>query len=169
MDKYSETLWAGDPVYAGCPTCEAAGGPDHGRLILAEGADLSDPIQIAYSFACNHGHYWTEARTLPRSRQPRAPRPARRCALYWHFDGGGTLLYIGISEALVARGEAHADRSDWVKYAVSAKAQWFPSRDEAEQEERQAIAQDVPIFNIAHAIGDPHQRIADYLDAHPTP
>lgn len=71
----------------------------------------------------------------------------KRCALYWHYDHLGVLLYIGISERLVTRGKQHAADSDWVKYAETVKAKWFDDRLTAARCEELAVRQHRPIFN----------------------
>jgi hypothetical protein len=87
----------------------------------------------------------------------------RRCALYRHYDVYDTLLYIGISETPVDRTYNHARSSQWVHYADRAEAQWFGTRALAEDAERYAIQDELPVFNRQHAVGDVDQRIADYL------
>ncbi len=110
--------------------------------------------------------------------QPRrvATKPARaqlppaalvRTALYWHFDADGVLLYIGVTEALVGRGKSHARSSSWAEFAVRAEVRWFPSRQEAERAEREAIEAERPLFNHVHNdTPEARARLVAYLVAH---
>jgi hypothetical protein len=71
----------------------------------------------------------------------------KRCALYRHYDKHGILLYVGISETLVARGKQHSKNSDWSQYAHRVIAAWYDTRSQAELAEREAIEVERPIFN----------------------
>ena len=70
-----------------------------------------------------------------------------RTALYRHFDLGGRLLYVGISDQLAKRGAAHAAQSDWHIHVASTAAEWFDSRDEALVAEARAIVTERPLHN----------------------
>lgn len=94
-----------------------------------------------------------------------AVEQARRCALYRHYDAGGVLLYVGISEGLMDRTIRHARTSDWARFAERAEADWHGSRELAAAAERRAIRDEVPVFNRQHAVGDVDRRIADYIEA----
>lgn len=89
---------------------------------------------------------------------------SRRCALYRHFDEDKTLLYVGISETPMDRTLGHARSSEWVRYAFSATAEWFDSREEASAEEKRAVETEVPIFNRQYALDDVDARIQEYVD-----
>jgi hypothetical protein len=93
----------------------------------------------------------------------RATPDQRRCALYHHYDAYGVLLYVGISDTPVDRTNSHARSSEWVQFADRAEIQWHDSRALAEKAEREAIADEAPVFNRQHAVGDVDRRIADYL------
>lgn len=92
-------------------------------------------------------------------------RDERRCALYRHFDDQDVLLYVGISATPVDRTNAHAQNSEWAAYADRAEAQWFSDRRAASKAEREAIRNEVPIFNRSGAVGNVDQRIEMYIDA----
>jgi hypothetical protein len=88
----------------------------------------------------------------------------RRCALYRHYDEDKVLLYVGISENPMDRTLGHARSSEWVRYAFSATAEWFDSREEASAEEKRAVETETPIFNRQYALGDVDARIQEYTD-----
>jgi hypothetical protein len=89
--------------------------------------------------------------------------PPRRTALYFHFDADDVLLYIGITEVLVARGDAHAARSSWVEFAVRAEVRWYGSRRAAEQAEIDAIRERGPLFNDRSNRPEVKQQLVNYL------
>jgi hypothetical protein len=107
---------------------------------------------LTAAYACNMGHAW-EARwaDLAEPFRPTFP-PGERTALYRHYDHAGVLLYVGISNDLVARGKNHVRRSEWAGLVARTEAVWYLSRAEAEYEERRAIQIEVPTFNVAHAL-----------------
>jgi hypothetical protein len=87
----------------------------------------------------------------------------RRCVLYRHYDDQDVLLYVGISESPIDRTNGHARSSEWVQYAARAEMEWMGSRGAAEAAEREAIRDEVPVFNRQHARGDVERRISDYI------
>lgn len=90
-------------------------------------------------------------------------RPVRT-ALYRHFDADNALLYVGITEVLVARGKSHSAKSSWSNLAVRAEVEWFPSRSEAEAAEVAAIKTEHPLFNHVHNdTPEARQRLVAYL------
>lgn len=70
-----------------------------------------------------------------------------RTALYRHFDLGGRLLYVGISENLTKRGAEHSASSPWHEHVVTTTAEWLPDRDAAVRAEVQAILTEKPMYN----------------------
>lgn len=105
----------------------------------------------------------------PEPRPPRPPVPPQvpaRTALYWHFDRDDVLLYVGVTEALVVRGKNHARSSSWAEFAVRAEVRWFPSRQDAERAEREAIEAERPLFNHVHNdTPEARARLVEYLVA----
>lgn len=99
----------------------------------------------------------------PRSEIVQSYVEQRRCVLYRHYDDQDVLLYVGVSENPIDRTNGHARSSDWVQYAMRAEMEWMDSRALAEVAEREAIREDVPVFNRQHAAGDVDRRIADYV------
>lgn len=88
-----------------------------------------------------------------------------RCALYRHFDADEILLYIGISEIPIDRTRSHGLTSVWMPFIDTMTAKWYGSRLEAMTVEREAIANEEPLFNIQYANYD-HQPAIDYLEKH---
>ncbi|OMI34420.1 GntR family transcriptional regulator [Streptomyces sparsogenes] len=77
--------------------------------------------------------------------------PPERTALYRYFDTDGGLLYIGISRDPDGRLKAHRDtHQKWVPMVKSRTLEWFDSRPEAAEAEKQAIQVERPRFNKAH-------------------
>lgn len=60
-------------------------------------------------------------------------------ALYRHFDKDGVLLYIGISLNPFNRLNQHFIVSEWVTEITDIKIEWYDTREEAVEAERQAI------------------------------
>jgi hypothetical protein len=91
---------------------------------------------------------------------PEAPPPARRVkrgrkdpgrtALYRHFDGD-VLLYVGIALAPVSRLSAHWSVSHWMHRVTRIDVAWHDTRADAEAAEIQAIRDEAPLYNVAHA------------------
>jgi excinuclease UvrABC nuclease subunit len=75
-----------------------------------------------------------------------------RTALYRHFDQAGRLLYVGISFHSIQRTMQHKHGALWFEQIRKITFEWFPTREEAESAERQAIRQESPKHNIAHAV-----------------
>lgn len=68
--------------------------------------------------------------------------------LYRHYDEAGRLLYVGISWSSIARFAAgHRQRASWAERTVRIDIERFPSRGEALEAERRAIAEEEPLHN----------------------
>ena len=94
-----------------------------------------------------------------RSSKPRSPSRSRRTgkavkatstALYRYYDADDELLYVGMTGDLAEREVEHIRDSTWMDFAARSTIERFPTRDEAEEAERDAIRSEVPLFNIAH-------------------
>lgn len=73
-----------------------------------------------------------------------------RICLYRYFDADDALLYVGVSaDPFVRRGQ-HA-RKDWMRELRYAEFEWFSSRSDALDAEKQAIWRERPKWNIVHA------------------
>lgn len=94
--------------------------------------------------------------------RPEAPQ-TRRCALYWHYDADGILLYVGISEWLEVRDEQHVAKSVWAEFVATTSTQWVDARKDALKLEEKAIKEHAPIFNKRHAPPGREERIRSYL------
>jgi excinuclease UvrABC nuclease subunit len=71
--------------------------------------------------------------------------------LYRHFDGQGTLLYVGISASAVRRLTDHKTQSAWFSL-IAVKVEHFPTRTAARKAEITAITKERPLYNIKGAI-----------------
>ena len=85
-----------------------------------------------------------------------AARP-KGCHLYRHFDEDGALLYVGISLSALNRLAAHIEDSAWYWSIATVKIEVHPTREAAEEAERQAIRNERPLFNHMH--GDRARRM----------
>jgi hypothetical protein len=73
---------------------------------------------------------------------------SRQTALYRLFDGTGRLLYVGIGFDPKLRWRKHAKEQAWWPLVADRQVTWYPTRDEAERAEEQAIAVEGPLFNV---------------------
>lgn len=115
------------------------------------------------------------SRGIPRqaaSPDARAPRPVarniknRRTCVYRHFDAGGTLLYVGITNSSSRRESGHLLNSIWHGMSASRTEEWFPNRTDAEAAEVKAIKDEEPLFNIeGNASTRALLRVRRYLEA----
>lgn len=71
----------------------------------------------------------------------------RRTALYRLYDGGDTLLYIGISHQPEVRFEQHADHQAWWPLVARREVEWFDKRPPAAAAEAAAIRAEDPEHN----------------------
>ena len=94
-------------------------------------------------------------------------------SVYRYYDGGGVLLYVGITDRGARRNREHNATKEWWRFVSGQKIEHFPSRDAAEARERELIQQFRPPFNIQHnpshatsrrtymnLIGDPQDAIS---------
>lgn len=68
--------------------------------------------------------------------------------LYRHFDENGVLLYLGISISTMTRLRGHKSSSHWFNKIERIQIERFPTREEAERAEFQAIVNEKPLHNI---------------------
>lgn len=90
------------------------------------------------------------------------------CALYRHFDADGALLYVGISNSVLARTGAHVVGSVWASQIDTIRIEWFDTRDAAVEAETNAIVEESPKFNKMHATTDSGAAITDLINQWPT-
>lgn len=68
--------------------------------------------------------------------------------LYRCYDADWRLLYVGISYSAIQRFEQHLRKSEWSGRVSYIEIMRFPSRKEAVNAEKSAIASEFPIYNI---------------------
>ncbi len=73
------------------------------------------------------------------------------CFLYRFFDGHDQLLYVGISEAPLARWKGHSKTQPWWNDIDRIEAARYDTRGEAESAELAAIRFESPRYNIRGA------------------
>lgn len=71
-------------------------------------------------------------------------------SLYRHFNGGGELLYVGVSLSALRRLGQHAEHSVWFKSIANVTIEHFETREDALIAERNAIIGECPLHNIRH-------------------
>lgn len=71
-------------------------------------------------------------------------------AVYRFHGADGRLLYVGISKDPLVRWQEHMGRRWWTKVA-SYEVRWHPSRADARAEEKRAMADESPVYNIHSA------------------
>lgn len=81
------------------------------------------------------------------------PAESRRgyVELYRHYDKEGTLLYVGISLNSVARLRKHREEAHWFDDITRIEIERFESKEMAREAEKDAIAEERPLFNIMHS------------------
>jgi len=77
--------------------------------------------------------------------------PSARVALYRFYGTDDLLLYVGISQHLGQRWEAHMRSKLWWPAVRRQTVQWYASRAEAAVAESVAIAQERPLYNLQQA------------------
>ncbi len=70
--------------------------------------------------------------------------------LYRHYGKNNELLYVGISLSALRRLEQHKDHSHWFPLIEKVVIEHHPSREVALQQERVAIQDEKPKYNIHH-------------------
>lgn len=71
-------------------------------------------------------------------------------AVYRFYDANDRLLYVGISKDPMNRWQEHMGRRWWAD-VVSYEVRWHPSRADARTEEKRAMADEDPVYNIHSA------------------
>jgi hypothetical protein len=69
--------------------------------------------------------------------------------LYRYYDDAGQLLYVGIANNPLARQSQHRKAAPWWHRASRQRLQHFPTRADAEEAERLAIQEELPLYNRA--------------------
>lgn len=88
----------------------------------------------------------------------------RHTHLYRHWDDGGRLLYVGITERLSARSRVHTGSSRWSAFATNTTSEPYRSRADAEAAEAVAISTEQPLFNVAgNDSPEARERLREYM------
>lgn len=74
---------------------------------------------------------------------------SERNAVYRLFAADDTLLYVGVAKSFGVRWDQHAKAQPWWPLVDHQTVNWYPSREEAEVTEKQAIRTERPVYNIA--------------------
>lgn len=72
---------------------------------------------------------------------------SERTAVYRLFSSDGRLLYIGMSKDPEFRWKAHELVQPWWPEVADRWCEWYDSRDEASDAEREAILAEDPVYN----------------------
>lgn len=73
-------------------------------------------------------------------------------ALYRYFAEDGRLLYVGVTGKLLDRASQHRFHKGWQPHIRTATIEHFPTREEALEAEKLAIARESPEFNVQHQV-----------------
>lgn len=68
--------------------------------------------------------------------------------LYRHYDKGGNLLYVGVTNNFARRIKEHSKFSSWFSDVSNVTLEHFDDRETLLQAEKTAIQSERPIFNI---------------------
>ena len=75
-------------------------------------------------------------------------QPSPETAVYRIYDANDQLLYVGITNDLIIRWIGHrSDKLWWRREAHRYDVRWYPNRDVAKAEEKQAIITESPKYN----------------------
>lgn len=87
---------------------------------------------------------------------------SERTAVYRFFDASGRLLYLGITNDLETRWEAHSKDKFWWHLVARKEVSWCQTRRAAEETEKSGILTEGPIYNrtwnknnVVRRAGDP--------------
>lgn len=75
---------------------------------------------------------------------------SERTALYRLFGADDALLYVGIAMGLGRRWDQHAEAQPWWPEVDHQTVRWFPTREDAEKAEVEAIHAEHPVYNVVH-------------------
>jgi hypothetical protein len=67
--------------------------------------------------------------------------------LYRHYDFDGKLLYVGVSNNVLGRWDGHKHKATWADQVAVITVDHYPTREEAEDAEANAIITEKPRFN----------------------
>jgi predicted GIY-YIG superfamily endonuclease len=87
----------------------------------------------------------------------------RPAAVYRLFDADDRLLYVGCSESMRTRLNAHRCEKDWFPTVTRTTVQGFPTREEALAAELAAIRSEAPVHNVKGKVTETHQTVDLYF------
>lgn len=67
--------------------------------------------------------------------------------LYRHWNNGGRLLYVGVSHDAIKRLAQHEADKEWQSEIARVTIDTYPTREAAEQAEREAVRNENPLHN----------------------
>jgi len=85
--------------------------------------------------------------------------------LYRHWDAAGSLLYVGITGNLATRLRGHRHTASWFPEIANITLQHFPDNEALLAAERQAIAEENPIYNKRLKVGLRYHHRRKYICA----
>lgn len=148
-------------VNLGLQLCDWHGREDPPDEMTGSRLDPFDPARHGLLFGAQHlESYWAGSRPY----QPHRRVAEFVTALYRYWDADDRLLYVGISGRLSHRERDHIKASSWMDFAVRSAIERYPSRFQAEDAERRAIATESPLFNSKHNESpEAVRRLVEYL------
>lgn len=75
--------------------------------------------------------------------------------VYRAYDRADSLLYVGVTNDLDRRLDAHSKQSGWWIFKARIESDAYPTRAEAEAEEKRLIQEAHPRWNRAHRVAGP--------------
>jgi excinuclease UvrABC nuclease subunit len=72
-------------------------------------------------------------------------------ALYFHYDGEGTLLYVGVSSDVFMRQQQHVKQARWFSQVRKISIIRFENMTEAREAEASIIKDRKPLYNTVHS------------------
>ena len=79
----------------------------------------------------------------------------RRTVLYRFYGARDVLLYVGVTGNPGQRWTDHLKTKPWWSKVRRQTAEWFESREAAEEAERRAIETEQPLYNVVHSSRNP--------------
>jgi hypothetical protein len=87
----------------------------------------------------------------------------RPASVYRLFDADDRLLYVGCSESVRTRLNAHRCEKDWFPTVTRTTVQGFPTREEALAAELEAIRSEAPVHNVKGKVTETRQTVDLYF------
>lgn len=87
----------------------------------------------------------------------------QRTVLYRFYGARDVLLYVGITSQPGRRWDEHVKSTLWWRKVRRQTAEWFDSREAAEEAEQRAIEAEQPVYNVMHSVRTPEPLTATEL------